>query len=196
MTWASDTPPDRFDLGGGRTYDTRPMPDGSKLHDVLALAEQAVQVKVAVPVAGLERLAKLLAETTGIAEGEIAFSREQGQAIAHVKLHAELSVVCQRCMVRMQLPVDCDSRVALVESEEAAQAVPAEFETALAPGGRLRLRELVEEELLLALPAAPRHTEDECVEELVTPVGVSPAQDTHRPFADLGGLLGSGRSKQ
>jgi uncharacterized protein len=80
------------------------------------------------------------------------------------------------------------SQVVLVGSEAEAATVPAELETALAPDGRLKLADLVEEELLLALPAAPRHAAGQCpaarqeTRESATP-GVQ------RPFAGLGELL-------
>ncbi len=93
----------------------------------------------------------------------------------------------------MHLPIESRSRVALLASEEEASGVPPELETALAPDGRLRLADLVEEELLLALPAAPRHP-GTCPGEERDEVQESIAQTTQRPFAGLGDLLG--RSKQ
>jgi uncharacterized protein len=107
-----------------------------------------------------------------------------------------LKVRCQRCLQLMSLPVESSSRVALLESEAAASAVPPELETALAPEGRVRLADLVEEELLLALPAAPRH-EGQCPGEQRPQEAVqeSISQSTQRPFAALGELLSS-RTKQ
>ena len=70
-----------------------------------------------------------------------------------------------------------------------ADKVP-EDRNARAPEGRIRLRELVEEELLLALPAAPRHERGECGE--TAQVAAEPASvPTQRPFAGLGELLGN-----
>ena len=40
--------------------------------------------------------------------------------------------------------------------------MPPELEMALAPDGRMRLADLVEEELLLAMPGAPLHDEERC----------------------------------
>ncbi|MET0281034.1 MAG: YceD family protein [Steroidobacteraceae bacterium] len=183
---------------GGGTYDTRPMPDdGSKLCSVAVLADDGRQVELAIPLERFERVAAHLANRQGMVNGSVAFSRLEGRIIADVTLAAHLTVLCQRCLKPMSLPIESSSRVALLESEEAASAVPPELETALALEGRLRLADLVEEELLLALPAAPRH-EGQCpgearVEKVETQESIS--QTTQRPFASLGELL-SGRTKQ
>jgi uncharacterized metal-binding protein YceD (DUF177 family) len=56
----------------------------------------------------------------------------------------------------------------------------------------LPLADLVEEELLLALPAAPRHT-GSCPGGKRSEVTETISEPTQRPFANLGELLG--RSK-
>jgi uncharacterized protein len=181
------------------TYDTRPMPDdGLKLCNVAVLAEEARTVTLVVPVDRLERIAEQLTRRDGMVTGSVALAMEEGRIVADVELVATLEVRCQRCLEPMLLPVESRSRVALVGSEADAAAVPPELETALAPEGRMRLADLVEEELLLAMPAAPRHPEGQCP----SGQGKEPAETesfsepTQRPFADLGALLKPGRSKQ
>jgi uncharacterized protein len=179
---------------GGATYDTRPMPeDGAKPVIVAVLADAGSRVEIVVPVARLERIAEYLANPEGMATGSVAFSREEGRIVAEVELAATLALRCQRCLKPMHLPIESRSRVALLVSEEEASTVPPELETALAPDGRLRLADLVEEELLLALPAAPRHPGN-CPGEAREQAQESIAPTTQRPFAGLGDLLG--RSKQ
>lgn len=178
------------------TYDTRPMPeDGAKLCNVAVLADEARRIELSIPVERLDRIAGQLARREGRVTGSVALSREQGRIIAEVALAAHLTVRCQRCLQPMLLPVESRSRVALLESEEEAEGVSPELETALAPEGRVRLADLVEEELLLAMPAAPLHPEGQCPAGRQDGTQESFAQTAQRPFADLGALL-SGRSKQ
>jgi uncharacterized protein len=167
--------------------------DGSKPVNVAVLADAGRKVELAIPVERLERITDSLARRDGFVNGTVELSREAGRVIADVTLDAQLTLRCQRCLGLMLLPIDCSSRVVLIESEAAAADVPPELETALAPEGRMRLADLVEEELLLALPAAPRH-EGQCpgVQRVEVQESIS---DTTRPFAGLGDLL-SGRSKQ
>jgi uncharacterized protein len=168
--------------------------DGSKLCNAAVLADEGRKVSFAVPIQRLERIAELLTQHDGVVTGSVAFSREEGRVIAEVELAAELSVRCQRCLAPMLLPIESHSRVALLASEDEASAVPPELETALAPEGRMRVADLVEEELLLVLPAAPRHPE-QCPDGPRDRTQESISSPTQRPFAGLGELL-SGRSKQ
>jgi uncharacterized protein len=178
---------------GGATYDTRPMPeDGSKPVNVAVLADAGSKVEMTIPVARLERISEYLLDSEGVVDGSVALSREEGRIVAEVGLAAKLSMRCQRCMKPMLLPIESHSRVALLASEAEAEGVPPELETALAPEGRLRLADLVEEELLLALPAAPRHP-GACPGEERTEAQESISQTTQRPFAGLGDLLGKSK---
>lgn len=169
--------------------------DGSRLCNVAALADEARQVELAVPLARLERIAPRLSSTEGMAQGRVVLGREQGRIIAEVTAQAGVTLQCQRCLQPMRLQLDCSSRVVLVESESAVADVPPDLETALAPEGRLRLSDLVEEELLLALPPAPRHPEGQCPGDAPGMTREESAEPTQRPFASLGELLKSGRPK-
>lgn len=167
--------------------------DGSRLCNVAALADEARQVELAVPFARLERIAPRLLSTEGTARGRVALGREQGHVVADVSVEAQVPLQCQRCLLPVTLQLSGSSRVALVESEAAAANAPPELETALALDGRLRLADLLEEELLLALPPAPRHPEGQCPGDVVKLAPEDSAQPTQRPFAALGELLKSGR---
>lgn len=173
------------------------MPDdGSRLSNVAALADESGQVQLTVPVERFERIAPQLASREGVVTGSVALGREQRRIVADVSLSADLQVICQRCLQPMHLPVVSHSRVLLLESETEAGEVPPEMETALAPEGRLRLADLVEEELLLALPAAPRHPEGQCPDGKRDEMQEEFAEPTQRPFASLGAMLKSALPKQ
>jgi uncharacterized protein len=74
-------------------------------------------------------------------------------------------MTCQRTLKRFAQPIDSTSDVAVVASESEADALPEDLEPKLVPDGRLRLVELVEDELLLALPLVPRDPASEPVGE-------------------------------
>ena len=186
----------RFDLGGPQTYDTRPMPeDGSKLSDLTVLADAAATVELQVPLAGLARLVPLLASPQGTARSRVAFGRDRGHLVADVEVESELTLRCQRCLGEFMLPVHSSSRVALVPDESRLDAVPEDLETALAEEGRMRLRDLVEEELLLAVPGAPRHVDGPCAGRADAAAAETQSPATQRPFAALAGLMSGGGTK-
>ncbi|MET0290917.1 MAG: YceD family protein [Steroidobacteraceae bacterium] len=183
-----------FDLARADTYDTRPMSDGrSKLRDVSVLADEGAVLPVEIPVRDLPRLLPELAADSGIVRGELRFVREQGTPAVDASLEATVTLVCQRCMRPMSQQIVTESRVCLPADEEAAARVPADFETMLAPNGRLSLADLVAEDLLLELPLSPRH-EDES--ECDAPAAASLADEAkdedvpRRPFAGLAELMG------
>ena len=169
--------------------------DGSKPRDIASLADEGASFDVVVAVARLPRLVQQLASPDGRVEGQVGFGREQGFAAADVTAAATLRFTCQRCLGPVSRHVESQSRVMIVGSEEEGGRVPPEFETVLAPEGRLRLADLIEEELLLALPIAPRH--DDAADcpvpaglQLDESAGPPAGGEVQRPFADLGALLG------
>jgi uncharacterized protein len=68
------------------------------------------------------------------------------------------------------------------------------LEPTLAPDGRVALSELVEEELLLAVPLVPRHEDlRECGPAAEAAAPQADEEAVQRPFAGLGELLKRGQ---
>ncbi|MBC5781967.1 DUF177 domain-containing protein [Ramlibacter sp. USB13] len=109
----------------------------------------------------------------------------------HLDADAILPLVCQRCLQRVDLPVAVDRSFRFVADEATAAAQDDEAEEDLLALSRsFDLLELVEDELLMELPVAPRH--EACPE----PVKMSAADpefegagaEKENPFAVLGRL--------
>ena len=116
-----------------------------------------------VALADLARLSPLLASTEGVAKFGLAFGTdEEHRPVVDVSVRARLALRCQRCMQPMQLEVDSSSRLAVVSGPDEAERLPDELDPLLLEEDRLELRSLVEDELILALPPAPRHRPEEC----------------------------------
>jgi len=163
--------------------------DWSKLLDVDPLAEARACFDVELPLTELPRVRPLLAEPAGLARGRVCFDRVRGLAVADVQVAATPRLRCERCLGPMQWPVSASGRVALVADAAEADRAPAELETVLAPEHRLAVRDLLEEELLLALPLVPRHA-DACAAQGAAPSDAQAGDEKRqRPFADLQQLL-------
>lgn len=99
---------------------------------------------------------------------------------------------CQRCLQPFERPLAVDARVRFVRDEAQAEVLDAELEEdVLALPRWLDLRELVEDELLLALPLVPRH--ERCPRPLPLPAADLPgeaaeAEQRPNPFAVLRAL--------
>jgi uncharacterized protein len=114
------------------------------------------------PLAGLSRLAVLLCDTGGDVEYRLQGSVDKhGKMGLALKIRSRVRVVCQRCLAPMELPLEVDNRFRLIDSEPGWSAETAEVdageEDEIVADAALDVVALVEDELLLALPFAPRH---------------------------------------
>ncbi|WP_374587296.1 YceD family protein [Ideonella dechloratans] len=113
----------------------------------------------------------------------------EGEIWLHLQAHAEVAMPCQRCLSPVRLPVSVDRWIRFVADEAQAEALDADSEDdVLALPRWLNLAELIEDELLLALPIVPRH--DACPAPL--PVREEPleaeGEARPNPFAVLAQL--------
>jgi uncharacterized protein len=166
----------------------------SQLSDVDRLADRQANVAFEIPLSRLPRVQAKIAGAGGTVRGVAHFRREAGYRVAELELEGEAKLVCQRCLAPMTWPLASEARVAIVASESDADRVPQEVETVHAPDNRIRVADLVEEELLLTLPLVPPHeSADECggeKDEVPAPEAEdAPVQETQRPFEQLGELL-------
>ena len=167
--------------------------------DAAQFAQDAGQLGGNDPLADYRRL---VAEASGpvgdervrwSAGGELrAASGAAHQPWLHLEAATRLPLTCQRCLepVVIELEVDCwfrfvqDEATAELEDETADEDV-------LALGEELNLRQLIEDELLLALPVVPMH--DVCpvdVKLSVADPAFEEAASPEHPFAGLERLRG------
>ena len=138
------------------------------------------------PLAAFTRLRDSLVDT----EGDCRFSLEFGhdvmnQAFVEVCAEADLPLQCQRTMERYLQPVKVRQQLGLVTSEAQEAALPEGMEPLLVPeSAELRAIDLVEDELILALPVVPINPESSL------PDTVWPLEDEEKPnpFAALSAL--------
>jgi uncharacterized protein len=112
-------------------------------------------------------------------------SGSAGQPWLHLRATVQLALVCQRCLGAVLEPVSVERDFLFVAGEDAAAQLDADSDDdVLALTRALDLRELVEDELLLALPLVPRHVL--CPEPLPQ-ADAAEVADEH-PFAVLAAL--------
>ncbi len=109
----------------------------------------------------------------------------------HLKAHGVLPMQCQRCLTAVDVPLDVAQWFRFVADEATAEALDDDSEEdLLAISREFSLHDLIEDELLMSLPAVPMH--EACPSEL--PMSVSDeafeAAEAERPnpFAALAGL--------
>lgn len=109
-----------------------------------------------VPLSKLTRLAGLLTDTEGEVRYTLAFDTDSLRVPhAAISMSAELPLECQRTLQRFLLPVHVEQRVALIRDEAEEDALPPGYEAQLVEHDALDPLALLEDELILAVPAVP-----------------------------------------
>ena len=127
--------------------------------DSLEFARTGQALRGSLPVPGLLRLRDSLAETPG----EVEFMVQGGhdarrRPILSLDISGTLRLQCQRCLGALDYPLRLANTLLLVGAGDPVDE-DAEWIEASA---KLDVAALVEEEILLSLPYAPRHEEGQC----------------------------------
>lgn len=152
---------------------SNPTAPADAVIDSLEFAQNGRRLDGEVPISRFDRLADLLADNAGslrvVLTGEQGAGQQDGEGNPRLRLQLEgsLKLRCQRCLEALPFAVAIDSLLQLVDETEvlagpagedgdeeeldatALDVIVAERELAVLP--------LLEDELLLALPIAPRH---------------------------------------
>ena len=144
-----------------------PRPFDPRALDVEAFATQGAELSGDWPQRDLPRLLSAMheggcgAETAVVwrAGGERAPPRgRQPRTWLRLALATHVVLTCQRCLGALDVALDIERRFGFVAGEDEAAALDAETDDdVLALARTLDLRELAEDELLLALPLVPMH---------------------------------------
>ncbi len=109
------------------------------------------------PLSAFPRLKQSLVDTEGNCRFQLEFGRDDlNLAYVEVRADAELPLLCQRTLERYLQPVSVVQRLGLITEEAQESALPEEMEPLLVnEHGELRAIDLIEDELILALPVVP-----------------------------------------
>ena len=167
--------------------------------DVAALAHDDASLQGEWPAESLQRLADSAAPEAPASgwpalhwslHGEIRQPKATTpQTWLHLTASAEVALTCQRCLKPVHEAIDIDRWIRFVDTEAEAAALDVDSDDdVLALPRHLDARELIEDELLLALPLVPRH--DVCPEPLahVDELDEPEVEERPNPFAALAAL--------
>ena len=178
MTWKAKN---NIILGLGRNSSRL-----KRISDAFVFAREGRVLEGTLAVDGLERLHDLLTEVSG----EVTFRLQgaqgkRGEYTLHLQVAGRIPLACQRCLGAIPFDLDVDSLLELIPEGADMSQDELEDDTRdfLPVAGELFVAELVEDEVLLALPVAPRH------EKCGFP-GAADAGERINPFATLAGLKG------
>ncbi len=131
--------------------------------DVRKAASRGATVRGMLKPLDLPRFRDLLAADEGVVEAVLTLSRdEEGRYLVQVVTDSEVTVTCQRCLQPMPAQLHTDSTLAVVWTDEQARHLPAWLDPVIVAEEEYSLRELVEDELILALPPFSYHEQADC----------------------------------
>jgi len=160
--------------------------------DPFRFAHDAVELESTLPLAQMKRLSTILYQPEGDVAISLAFSVDVlGTSMLRGRVQAHLNMICQRCLESMPVDVDTELALGFARSDAGLEQIPSELEPVRAEDGQVNLLQLLEDEIMLALPQIPRHVESECSASalLHKPTkGESQPPKRENPFSVLAGL--------
>lgn len=163
--------------------------------DVRAFADAAAALAGARPAAQLPRLAASVLATDSPAPavewraaGELRpVTGGPPEVWLHLRASTRVTLQCQRCLQPMPQALDVDRWFRFAADEDEAARLDEESDDdVLVESRRFDLFELIEDELILALPIVPRH--DACPAPLAAPAEPAAEEARPNPFAALAAL--------
>jgi|SRR5436309_2976796 uncharacterized protein len=141
------------------------------------------------PLAGFPRLRDVLVSDAGDVTYTLRGGRDQrGRPSLYLGVHASLQLRCQRCLGALLHEVDAEQVLVLAGSQEEIDAEPVAVDEPdrVVAGKEMPVRDLVEDELILALPYASRHEDCEPRHEGIDEHG---EHAMNSPFAGLRSMM-------
>lgn len=148
------------------------------------LAEIGRSFRGLLAVEKLHRLTPLLTGTHGELQVSLDLHIDEYRVrVAEGTIEGSVNMRCQRCLEEISYPLNLKYHLGVVSSEAEIERLPQGYEPLLTTGEPMKTLDIIEEEILLALPAIPMHQDrDKCKTGYRNKIG-----DTTRdnPFAVL-----------
>ncbi len=132
-----------------------------KMVDPRRLADQGMALKGSI---GAENLPRVRQDAVAVSEiqVELAFARgDQGRIGVKGVISGQFELLCQRCMDTVVTEVTQPVDLVVVWNDDQSRSVPRELDP-WEVDEQANLFELIEEEILLALPLVAKHPEGQC----------------------------------
>jgi len=159
-------------MGPAPRYNPRPM-SGQQQRlplevDPIRLAARGEHLRGTIPLKQMKRLTNALSYAEGEVFIDVEFSVDINQVVILAgEIKTDTKLTCQRCMGEMELPIAIDFQLAFVRSEAEMERLPDGYEATLIDNTTMMLSDIIEDEILLALPPIPKHLDENCHSDTV-----------------------------
>ena len=162
--------------------------------DPIALADKRARLQGILPIISMARIQEELLACDEGTKIDLSFHKDGRIAIISGSINADITLQCQCCLKPMMINIEHVVSLAVASSVDEAQRLSERYEPLVMSSETIALSELVEDELLLALPMIAQH--DHCELTGLKPVAdLGPGDKTEtkeNPFAILKQLRKTG----
>ncbi len=127
--------------------------------DPKRLAFQGTHLKGVVALTQMSLLGDMLCDIQGEAQIDWLFALDdKHRPTINGRVHAQITLLCQRCLKPMLYPVDVQVALLVLTEEQDYDDEPVGYEAITLNGTQVSLVKLIEDELILAIPIMAKHT--------------------------------------
>jgi uncharacterized protein len=164
-----------------------------ELIDPVVFAERTSHLVGSVKFQRMNRLSELLFDKEGEIKVDFHFYKEGKVPTIEGHIEGHLNLICQTCLQSISWNIRKAIKIGMVQSIEQADRLDDSLDPMVVTKGKISLPCIVEDEVMIALPDYPRHTES-CMQytniEFVEPTIKANAADN--PFSVLAKLKNTG----
>lgn len=157
--------------------------------DPIKFAQEQQALEGKLPLDKMARLVPMCHPGVQLGEAEVWIQGNRDiQGLPYLKgtVKATIPLTCQRCLERVDYSISTEFQLSPVHSEDQADSLPSSYEALiLNENNEVSLCDLVEDELLLALPIVPKHKESECKKHMAKKDEMKIAKKKNHPFEKL-----------
>lgn len=151
--------------------------------DSLEFAQSGEHLQGVAEIAALERLHEHLNSRAGQLAWRLdGIADHAGKPALRIGVAGTLDLICQRCLEGYVFDINTDS-ILVLDDEDSTRPIDDDTVETIPIDRALDVTALVEDEVILALPMAPRHPEGKCAARVANGLG----ENVH-PFAALAKL--------
>jgi uncharacterized protein len=152
--------------------------------DTVEFARAGLRLSGEAPVGELQRLADSLFDTGGKLKYELAGGTDSKQRLRlQLAVEGSINLRCQRCLGSLAYPVAVQANLLVLAQQAGGETAEIDDLDGVPADAHADVWSLVEDEILLAIPFAPRHAEEQC-----SPAVKAVGKHAASPFAALARL--------
>lgn len=140
----------------------------------------------------LKRLEAIILTAENDVRCKAVFSRRKRHVHVRGSFQTVVEMQCQRCLQTMDVNIEAPYELVFVDDEEAAEALPEQFDPViLDENGDMGVYDLFEDEIIMHVPAFPKHSDSALCRVEKTEFGELPKEASEgkpNPFEALKGL--------